>query len=33
MLHKKKNNKNNKGVIVVLEFIKPNYHKIQKKKT
>ena len=29
----KKKNKNNKGIIVVLEFIKPNYHKIQNKKT
>lgn len=32
MLHEKKQT-NNKGIIVVLEFIKPNYYKIQKKKT
>lgn len=32
MPHKKKQ-QNNKGIIVVLEFIKPNYHKIQNKKT
>lgn len=30
---KKKKQTNNKGIIVVLEFIKPNYYKIQKKKT
>ena len=29
----KKKQTNNKGIIVVLEFIKPNYYKIQKKKT